>query len=213
MKKVLSFLLIALMLINSNLAVFAANDNKGSDEAYSEEYLKDLDEAKAVLNILAGDEIFREEIVTRADFITGLFKFLKYESSEVTEAFFTDVRAFDAIAPYIYQAVNLGWIARADKFEPDRPIKPVEALKILNRATGFGFVAERNGAYPYGDIYVGRQKGITKNINISEDVLDKDTAYLLLFRAAAVSTFRQVSFGKDAQYSDDGDSLLKQVYD
>ena len=208
MKKILALILCLSVVLTSFGGIVFAQEETAEQVVFSDEFLADYDEAKGLLDMLFGEKVYQDGLVTRGDFVVSLFKLLKLDTMAVEDAFFKDVSKRDDQAPYIYTAVRLGWVSKAQNFEPGRVITPNEALKILCCAMNYGFIANNKGGYPGGYQYVANKLDLLDNLELKGSELDSKNAYVLLFNAVTAPTLEPISFGDTEEYDSTGKSLL-----
>lgn len=213
MKKILALILCLSVVLTSFGGIVFAQEETAEQVVFSDEFLADYDEAKGLLDMLFGEKVYQDGLVTRGDFVVSLFKLLKLDTMAVEDAFFKDVSKRDEQAPYIYTAVRLGWVSKAQNFEPGRVITPNEALKILCCAMNYGFIANNKGGYPGGYQYVANKLDLLDNLELKGTELDSKNAYVLLFNAVTAPTLEQISFGDTEEYDSTGKSLLYSSHD
>ena len=214
MKKLLTLILCVVMVFGS-FGSFASAQELNESPAqilYSEEFEADFAQAKGLIDMLVGKEIFSTG-VSRGEFIKALFEVLKINTVEIEEAFFSDVKSKDEFAPYVYTAVELGWISKGSLFEPGRIININEAVKVLCCAMNYQLVADNKGGYPAGYFYVANKLDLLNNLEMSSEELDVKNGYVLLLNALIAPTLEQIAFGDSEDYTTSGSSLLYTVYD
>ncbi len=214
MKKLLALILCLSVALGSfGGIVFAQSTEQAEAEVvYSEEFEADYSEAKGLIDMLAGTELFAAT-VTRADFVKALFGLLKIDTvAEVEDAFFADVSKRVEYAPYIYTAVDLGWVSKDNNFNPSREITVNEGLKILCCAMNYQLIANNKGGYPAGYHYVANKLDLMDNLEVKSDTLDTKNAYVLLYNAVISPTLEQIAFGDTEDYDTTGPSLLYSAY-
>lgn len=177
------------------------------------EYAQDLNEAKEVLRLICGTELFADsESVNRADFIRQLIYVTKTTAAAPETYYFEDVPAFDQNADNIYTAAELGWISKSKAFEPTREIRPDEALKILLSMMGYRPMAEAQGGYPLGYLRIASVTGMTNGIETAKNTLSSNDVYLLLFRALTTSVPKQTVFGNKQGFETGYEDMLSVIY-
>ena len=213
MKRLFAVILFAAMLaVSLGTMGFAAEETVAEEAVTTKEVSSDLQEAKDVIDVLTGEELFQGEMITRADFVSAMLKFMQITPGGEHEYIFTDVPSFAEFAQPVYTAAEMGWISKGTNFEPKRAITPNEALKIVVRMLNYEVVAQNKGGYPSGDLYVARQLDLLNDIDMSAETLTVEDAYLLLHRAAFVPTFQQLIYGNEEKYIDRGETLAYRAY-
>lgn len=212
LKRVLS-LLIAMMLVLSSTAIFAAEE---AAEATAEETTEEVVEVVAepvseedltVYNRIAGlfaaldlDYSFDGEIVTRAEFISTLMNLMNLAPAGTFEAIFKDVTPDTPYNSAVYMAAKLGFISEGGYFEPSRPITYAEACKILVSALGYSAPAYTKGGYPYGFIHQAAQLDLGLGLEMNEDSTFTIYDYsLLLSNAIAIKASAVIGSSVDGE--------------
>lgn len=206
-KRIICTVLSILLLLGS-MTIFAEPASGGLETVEKElSLLSDLG--------FIDEEFVTAETVTRAQFVDIVGKMLGVNpSSRPKETSFKDVSPLSPYAASIEYAVGLGLISgTADNtFRPGREIMFHEAVKILVGALGYSEMAQFNGGYPTGYLYIAQQYGVLKGI--SADEFTKPAIVRILYNTLHAPMLKQVSFGLESEYvSDEEVTLLSEYHD
>ena len=191
---------LAVLLVGS-LAVVAEEPQETTEYLYQ----------KQLVDILLEEPAF-EETVTRAEFLTVVSKAFKVIPVPTDEYFFADVTSGNSVADYVYSAVQLGYVSRDDNFYPDNEITYEEAVKLVVCFLGYHDYAEYNGGYPAGYLRTAQRIKLLDNVSQNGE-FDVAAAYHLVFNALHANGLEIQAIGSVNEYSDDGPSVLKRLYD
>lgn len=212
--KILCILL--LFCLTDSLPVFSAGFYDIADSAYQEEIL-DL----TALGVVEGyeDGSFQpDNLLTRAEFCQLMLRLngVDRESVSANRQYYPDVPfrhwAFDAVGYMTAQ----GWISGGNdgKFNPDRPITYVEAVKITVNFLGYKYRTEFAGGYPTGYQATAIELGLTKGIsglNFDESI-NRGECSKLLHNALTIPLVRMIGIGQNASYEIAADKTVLTEY-
>lgn len=192
MKKTISCLIIAL-LVFSNIG-FIANATENTNELSFTSDIKELSE----LGIIKGDEsgnLNEDKILSRAEFAALLTRALKLSASDKTSEF-TDVVANHWASGSITAAKEAKLMQGYPdgSFNPDGKILFEEAVKTFVHILGYGEKAAQNAAYPWGELLVAADLGITKGTNgATGEMLTRGVASTLLLKTLYTKTYNNAN--------------------
>ena len=108
--------------------------------------------------------------VTRGDYAKILTSLAFGECSigKDADTGFSDVGAEDKNAAYIYQGCKFGLFSGNGDgtFSPDDMIKTEDATASLVKAMGYKTMAEQNGGFPNGYIFIANKNGVLNGLNV-----------------------------------------------
>lgn len=158
-----------------------------------------------------------EAPVTRAQFTYILIQILSggRDIAAGSNAVYQDVDADRPEFAAISYARSLGILSPAENFQPDDPILPAEALKMLTIAAGYAPEAEESGGYPSGYIATAAKKGFTQRLDLTVSTLTADSLYTLLSNALAADIRVPRTYGGDTYTYETkkGNTLLTEYFD
>lgn len=155
-----------------------------------------------------------EETISRGGYIQLLADIFRLGAPGTPEYVFSDVPPGSELGNAVYAALQSGWIAPADAFEPDRPVTGGEAVKMAVCAAGCRAPAEdpesRSAGYPMGYFVTAKRYGMLDGIQLdtAEPVspgLAAELCYNLLRTQAAVS-------GAEQSFYTPGETWMEQLY-
>ena len=200
MKKLISLLLAAMLVVSSmGMVVFAKNETEVSTD-YAVNTLCDL-------NFLIGDETGNLQLdkpVTRAEFATILLRVLGLSevNAPVNGQTFTDVPQTHWAAGIVSHCANLGIINGYGNgmFGPDDYVEYQDAITMMVRTLGYE-PAVGSAGYPTGYLTKAGELGLTNGVNgyTGTPILRKDIAHLI-FNSLDVPLMTQSGFGTFTQY-------------
>ncbi len=170
LKKVLALVLACVMVFGTvTMAAGTGYPDVAEDAAYAEA-VKTL----SALNIIKGDEngnFNPDATITRAEMAKVLCTMLNTGELAQRETTFNDVPASHWASGYVSYAQQLGCIAGYGdgNFGPEDPVTYVQAVKLVMAALGYTYMAEENGGYPTGYLYVAANADVTKGVSASGD--------------------------------------------
>ena len=108
--------------------------------------------------------------VTRGDYAKILTSLAFGECSigKDADTGFSDVGTEDKNAAYIYQGCKFGLFSGNGDgtFSPDDMIKTEDATASLVKAMGYKTMAEQNGGFPNGYVFIANQNGVLNGLNV-----------------------------------------------
>lgn len=212
MKKLISLLLAAMLVVSSmGMVVFAKNETEVSTD-YAVNTLCDL-------NFLIGDEAGNLQLdkpVTRAEFATILLRVLGLSevNAPVNGQTFTDVPQTHWAAGIVSHCANLGIINGYGNgmFGPDDYVEYQDAITMMVRTLGYE-PAVGSAGYPTGYLTKAGELSLINGVNgyTGTPILRKDIAHLI-FNSLDVPLMTQSGFGTFTQYViNDGYSAIKKT--
>ena len=197
MKKIISLLLTAVMLIPS------ANFASAEDTDYS----RDI----AIISSLGFMEENKnhDDVMTRSEFTKAVTKLMGIENISSAELYFDDVDADDECYSYVSVAAQFGIIHGSDgNFYPNRKITYLEAATILVNVLGYKDYAILDGAYTIGYLKTAEDIGVKNNITASQDTLVTVGMAARMLLNAGNANMVNVSLGGDKIELTKGDTLF-----
>lgn len=181
-KRFLLYLTIALVLMHSVTAVFAANYEKTNAQTA----MKVLSAVGVLDEKLQSDTDYAKKTITRGEFVSMVFS-AKYNKTMASYGapVFIDVTRETAYAAEINTAFSLGIISGdgGNMFRPDEPITMNELVKILVNLAGYSVKANEKSGYPDGYYAVAVELGITDGITVGgTDTVTVSDASLMVYR-------------------------------
>jgi len=154
-----------------------------------------------------------EEIVPRADFVSGVAKMIgltKYDG----DAYYYDVPenhwAFNEVSALTQAGILNGTGNKL--FKPDDKMTKSEGYKIIATILGYGDWAQYSGGYPTGYIAAANRADISDGVSSSEYITVSDMIRIF-YNAITTSMLEPVAYGtKDVTYSANGHNTILSVY-
>lgn len=178
------------------------------DDIYKNAYLK-LDALGGITDTVSGYPMERD--LTRGEFTEMVISMLGLNVSSSSSQIYSDVGADNEHFAAINMANVMGYVAKAEKFRPDEPIKFVEAVTILCNINGYDKIADLNGGWPNGYISMAYKYKLTDNIKVIDQrqyMNMKDTCVLLANALTAPGMKVTFTGGGKAQYAEDEDETI-----
>lgn len=198
MKKI-SLILAFALILGLSASPAAAKESSGD---------KSFDKALTLLEDIGaagGESLEADSEISRIEFIKLLISSLGTEYSvSYTTGAFGDVSAKDSGYDELHFAANMGLVAPADNFFPQRTVTLAEAAKITAVLLGYDVKAGYMGGYPSGYLAVAGELGILKGIAAQKEELTQRQAYKLIYNTLNAKLVR-TSFGS-GNYSRIADS-------
>lgn len=201
MKKIISVLLSALLILSMSVSVFA--------ESEKEVAAIELEKYGIVRRNHLG-ALTVEGPVTRAEMAKMLVLMMGL-TPESTVCGFTDVPADHWANVYISRAVAFGIVNGMGDgtFLPDEAITYQQAVKMVVCALGYGVDAERRGGYPHGYVMTAMDLGLAPSPAVMTESADRGEIMIMLACALDVpimvaaedehKTIYKVLNGKDGE--------------
>ncbi len=170
LKKVLALVLACVMVFGTvTMAAGTGYPDVADDAAYAEA-VKTL----SALNIIKGDEngnFNPDATITRSEMAKILCTMLNTGELAQRETSFNDVPSSHWASGYISYAQQLGCIdGYGDgNFGPEDPVTYVQVIKLVMATLGYTYMANENGGYPTGYLYVAANAEVTKGVSGSGD--------------------------------------------
>lgn len=175
MKKILGVIILSVTMLINCVPASAANPKSLNQDSRTE-----LLQTLGIVDSEPGD---LSEIISREDFAILIAKAFNIPVVKTHVRYFTDVEqdgyAVDTINTLVER--NIISTNAENKFRPMEQIKYNEACKMLVSALGYNVVAEMQGGWPNGYLYVSAQIGLKSNGNA--ELLTKKDAYNLIYEA------------------------------
>ena len=183
--------------------------------AESSGYDKDVfNRAKLVTESVIKDSLFAsrpEAYITRAEFISAIVKVFKMDEV-MGYSSFEDIENnphYDAVNT----AVALNWITDSDKFFPNRNIKVEEAIKILICATGYDYLAEHHGGYPYGFLTIANNHRLLgRVVSGANNEITTENGTILIYNMLNMNALKIASYGDEIRYEQKSGNYLEEIY-
>ena len=192
MKKIISFVLAVVLLVNVLLVCVSATEPAFTDTDGSEYYYVAASEL-ATRGILTGypDGSFgAEKSITRAETATVICRLIGKEGSAIINTentYYTDVATDHWALGYINLATDDKIISGDGNglFRPENTVKYQEAVKLVVCALGYGDSVEANASdWSAGYINMARDKGITDNlVGKKDEFLTRGDIAVLVYNA------------------------------
>lgn len=201
MKKIISILLSAILILSMSIGVFA--------ESEKEMAAQELEKYGIVRRNHLG-ALTVEGPVTRAE-MTKMLVLMMGLTPDSTGADFTDVPTDHWANVYISRAVAFGIVNGMGDgtFLPDESITYQQAIKMVVCALGYGVDAEHKGGYPHGYVMTAMDLGLAPSPAVMTESADRGEIMLMLAKALDVpimvaaedenKTIYKVLNGKDGE--------------
>lgn len=206
MKKIIS-LFVCIYLIIVSVPVFA--------DTTETEVPQKTGEAIALIEAVTGIDFFDSDCtapVTRADFMYLIGKTMNAAGNTEQEKVFSDVADNAQYTPYVYWALERGFISEAELFRPDDVISPDEAIKICVSAMGQAKFAEMDGGYPDGYRKIATDADLFRYMHNAE-VMTKNNVAIMIYNMLLSELLSVESIlGNNISYSYVGKTLLYEIH-
>lgn len=186
LRRLLSSIL-AMSLLSIPAVATSAFPDVPENAAYADaaEYLNDVGIMKGGTN----GNFNPNNTVTRAQMAAIICRMLGETENLTTDGTrFTDVPTSYWANGYIVKAAELGIInGYADgNFKPDNTVTYEQAIAMIVRSMGLNEVAEKNGGYPAGYIFVANDYGYSKQASAQKgDLLKRWQVAIILYNCVA----------------------------
>lgn len=234
MKKLFALALAVIMVMGSYPAVFAedapAVEVTDTADVQKEEYIADLigmadggnDEASLLLEYAEVLKTVYPEYksyqdlndkVSREDFLVALVN-LVYGKNYPASTLFGDVSSDkEALLQSLSCAVKVGMVSPTGTFRPDDAINYSEMYKMAVVALGYNMLAEQNGGWPAGYMFVASKTGLTQSVEGTDGEVSAKDALTVLYNVITLEFMEQTSFGETLIYTvAKGKSILSERY-
>ena len=206
-KKIIAFLLAAVMLLPQAVSANAADTDEAADSR-----IELLDKLGIVSDILSED-IDYDEYITRAEFVLCIVNILGIETDGAENAnHFVDVPADYKYAAEINIAYEQGIIASMydNFFVPEAPLKTEQCAKMIMSLLGYDELAKNNGGYPDGYMYAAQSAGVLKNSGaVADQYISYRQAFIIIYNALNTDMmFTSITGGEITIEIADGETLL-----
>lgn len=198
LKKVLA-LVLACVMVFGTVAMAGSVYPDVADDANYAEAVKTL----SALNIIKGDEngnFNPDATITRAEMTKILCTMLGTGELSATATAFTDVAADHWASGYIAYAKGLGIVDGYDAttFGPEDPVTYEQVIKLVVAALGYTPVANENGGYPTGYLYVAADKEINKGATGNgSEAAKRSVVAIIVNNAMNTPVMERTSYGSD----------------
>ncbi|MBE5039704.1 S-layer homology domain-containing protein [Ructibacterium gallinarum] len=134
------------------------------------------------------------------------------EGAETQSALFADLPAghwaYAAVEKVMQYRIMIG--TTEGLFEPDRPVLPEEAVKVMLCLLGYQVNAEVNGGYPAGYLLIANRLDITTGIDLlAESGMTRGQVAQLIYNCLSVQTQAVDQIGTEStQFSPTGKTLM-----
>lgn len=206
MKKLsVAAIIIAAVCLLASSSAFAQNDAVHSAELITK------------LNIMTKEDMYSEDVLTRAEFITCCMNLYGKDASLTgQEPEFTDVSKADYAYSDISAAYMLGFVSGYSdgSFGPNNPIMPYDAAVIMLRVLGYS-----DGMKLLSDadiIRLAGKTGLSDGVSLNKTApLDRADAVRLIYNTLHANTANQkyISNEKTVLTSDENTTLLERNFD
>ncbi len=193
MKKLISILLSAVLVLSMYVGVFAESEKEMAAQELEKYSIVDA------RNYLG--ELTVEGPVTRAEMAKMLVLMLGL-TPDSKECEFTDVPTDHWASMYISRAVAFGIVNGMGDgtFAPDEYVTYQQAMKMIVCALGYGVAAERRGGYPHGYVMTGMNLGLAPNKAIMTEGADRGEIMIMLAKALDVPIMVAFDRGNETAY-------------
>ena len=200
LKKVLALVLACVMVFGTiTMAAGTGYPDVADDAAYAEA-VKTL----SALNIIKGDEngnFNPDATITRAEMAKILCTMLNTGELAQRETSFNDVPSSHWASGYISYAQQLGCIdGYGDgNFGPEDPVTYVQVIKLVMATLGYTYMANENGGYPTGYLYVAANAEVTKGVAASGDQpAARSTVAVIVNNAMNTPVMERTAYGTES---------------
>lgn len=133
------------------------------DELYNEavSFLEQIFE-----NVLFEDS---DHVITRGELVSKLYSMRFTDSVWSGESYFEDITTKDVYFNAVNGAASLGWVAKADKFNPGSGMNGIDALKVMICAFDYKIVADALGGYPDGYLNFASKSKILSGFSFKQN--------------------------------------------
>jgi len=178
MKKIISILLSAMLILSMSVSVFAESE-KETAAAELEKYGIVRRNHLGALTV--------EGPVTRAEMAKMLVLMMGL-TPESTTCEFTDVPADHGASVYISRAAAFGIVNGMGDgtFLPDEAVTNQQAVKMVVCVLGYGVDAEHRGGYPHGYVMTAMDLGIAPSPAVMTESADRGEIMIMLAKALDV---------------------------
>lgn len=212
MKKIISLILCAILILTAfgceAFAFGSVDQDRDSDSEYV--FLSELG--------LLTDEFEANYVpaakITRGEFVAMAVKLINAGKIE-TEINFTDVTPADKYYQILKSAVASGLVTGKSGgcFNADENISFYDAVVILMRALGYDTAAQYAGGYPAGYLKKAGETGLTKNMSLDSEYINRKEVLTLFSRAVNCPVYEIVAInGGTVQYSSESEETVLSIY-
>lgn len=193
MKKIISILLSAVLILSVSTGVFA--ENKKETAAIELEKYGIVDARNYLGELMVEGHVTRAEMAKMLVIMLGL-------SPNSTRAEFVDVPADHWASKYISHAAAFGIINGMGDgtFAPDEYVTYQQTMKMIVCALGYGVAAERRGGYPHGYVMTGMNLGLAPSKAIMTEGADRGEIMIMLAKALDVPIMVAFDRGNETAY-------------
>lgn len=176
-KRLMAFLLAAVMMMSQTVFVNAQNENKKIS----------LLEKLGIIVEKPEEDFDFDAYITRAEFVSCIVNMLGIDTDSSENAgHFVDVPSDYPYAGVINTAYERGIISSMFDgfFVPEAPLRLEQAAKMVVSMLGYDTLAQSRGGYPEGYLAAASTAGVLKDITANRDgYISYKTAYAILYNA------------------------------
>ncbi len=199
LKKVLALVLACVMVFGTVAMAGSVYPDVADDAIYAESV-----KALSALGIIKGDEngnFNPDATITRAEMAKILCTMLGTGDIAPANTIFSDVPSSHWASGYVNYAQQYGCIAGYGDgtFGPEDPVTYEQVIKLIMAALGYTPMAEENGGYPTGYLYVAADMEVTERaVGNGPEPAPRGTVAILVCNAMNTPVMERVSYGTEA---------------
>ena len=194
---------------------FAAEEAVDTEQALTYD-VRTYEAASSLINSLLSEDVFGQDKsakLTRLQFVVGAAKL--FHLSELSAgSVYSDVKANSVNAGYVTAANAAGWIATADKFNPNDEITFAQAIKILLSAAEYQILADAKGGFPTGYLTVANEIDLLEGVSVGNDTsVTVAEATILAYNLMLAPVFEITSYGDKMDFKRGGKTYIEKLYE
>ena len=194
---------------------FAAEEAVDTEQPLTYD-VRTYEAASSLINSLLSEDVFGQDKsakLTRLQFVVGAAKL--FHLSELSAgSVYSDVKANSVNAGYVTAANAAGWIATADKFNPNDEITFAQAIKILLSAAEYQILADAKGGFPTGYLTVANEIDLLEGVSIGNDTsVTVAEATILAYNLMLAPVFEITSYGDKMDFKRGGKTYIEKLYE
>ncbi len=206
MKKILSLLITAAIVIGMIAMPVAADDEKNSEQISAIILLQDL-------GLMSPGEIDPNQSATRATLAEIAVKANGDGVQNTADTPFDDVKSDDALSGYVLRALETGLMnGYSDKrFEPNGIVSESQVIKVMTRLTGYNLMADINGGTDVAYYNAARNANLTDGVSFkNSSCVTMGELAVAVRQALTVDLFEMgsISEGYEEYSSNSGKTIL-----
>lgn len=214
MKKGFVLFLACMLIVTFACPVLYAQDTQPAATEPGEAYQM----ARAMLDGITGTVLFpgdTQTTISRGEFVDQTLKLFRLDSMTNTgEPVFSDVGKEHTYFGAVQAAYAMEWISAGDVFEPDRPVKRNEALKILLSAAGYQDVAGWQGGYPTGYLTLANSLSLLNSVGMLDDeTITREGGVNLFYNLLNAEAIEITEIGTKTEWERGRRDYLALIYD